>query len=406
MPPMRERVAAVSLAAGFLSLATNRLPALPVAAFLLAAAVAVRKPDRRDLALAGVWAFWVLSFLMTGESLGVLFSFDFHRRDGLIFLSMLPLLAARWTAPPERPALAVLGIFCAVQAVVALSGAVASAAGAREALAGILFMDDEGTGVLNYVGLYRAHNAAGSVQALCCLAAAAVAVFGRGRGRWFWGLVSLPLLWGVLLSRSRGSLLALVASGVVLGVLAWRRGLLSRRALIGTALAAVATAALFGPMVVDRFRRLSRDHAWRLAKWDRAVEEWTWSPVVGEGLGRYNDGERTWRGLKGVVYVVTEADVRNDASHAHNSYLHFLAEGGVVGLFLTAGFWAWTAWGLRRARDPLRVAALLGIVCLFGLSMTEHYMGGGAMLLVLAPLAGAARAGDPPAAGETGDPAA
>ena len=106
-------------------------------------------------------------------------------------------------------------------------------------------------------------------------------------------------------------------------------------------------------------------------------------------MGRFNDQEREWSGIKHLYYVVTKAKVVNNAAHAHNSYVHFLAEGGIVGLGVTVGFWGWIAWRLRRSREPLRIAAFLGVLYLLAISFTEHYMGGGAMLLVLSCLVGA-----------------
>jgi O-antigen ligase len=107
-------------------------------------------------------------------------------------------------------------------------------------------------------------------------------------------------------------------------------------------------------------------------------------------MGRYNDEDRTFFGAKGIYYVATGGKVVNSAAHAHNSYVHFFAEGGLVGFAVTAGFWCWVAWQLRGSREPLRIAAFLGVLFLLVISMTEHYMGGGAMLLVLSSIVGAA----------------
>lgn len=390
----RERIAGAVAVVAALSLVTNRWPLLTVGAFGLTALLAARKPDPLGRATIVTWGYWILSFLLTTEAIGMLASFEFHRRDGQIFFSLLPLLALSWCRPSPRAASLTLAVFCSAQALVAGVACAADAFGARESLAGLLFLDDEKNGVLNYCALYMAHNAAGSVQALCCVAAAAMSFFSQGtRTRWFWGLLSMPLLWGVVLSKSRGALLALFFAFALLAILAARRGLLRRHALTGVATAVFLTAIACGPALVERFGKLHEQdgtHVSRFELWKRALEEWSWSPIGGEGLGRYNDLDRRWSGPKHVFHVATAGRVVNAASHAHNSYLHFLAEGGVLGLLVTAGLWSWIAWKLRGAREPLRVAALAGVLLLFAISFTEHYMGGGAMLLVLSCLAGAA----------------
>ena len=388
------RFAGFLTAVGFLSLVTNRTPLVTVACFGLGGLLALQPPKGVALAVLAVWAFWGLSFLSTFESFSTFASFDFHRRDGQIFFSLLPIVAMAWVAQGTTPFRLALALFCVVQAAVALLACGAEILGRTGTLEGMVYLRDESESVLNYCGLYRAHNAVGSVQALCCLAAVAMAAFGAGaRMRLFWGLLSIPLFWGVILSKSRGSLLALAGALAGVAVLSWMRGAVSRRAILGVALVAVATGALFGPRVVARmgqFAERSGTHAWRWEQWKRAAQEWSWSPIVGEGLGRYNDEDRQWAGLKHFYFVVTKARVVNAPSHAHNSYLHFLSEGGLAGFCVTVGFWAWIAWKLRGSREPLRIAAFLGVLYLFAISLTEHYMGGGAMLLVLSSLVGAA----------------
>jgi O-antigen ligase len=168
---------------------------------------------------------------------------------------------------------------------------------------------------------------------------------------------------------------------------------MTRKALLGMGVALLVTFTLFGPGLAHRLGQFGDESGTHTARWEwwmRALREWTWSPFVGEGLGRYNDADRRWSGVKHVVYVVTKATVVNNAFHAHNSYVHFLAEGGIIGFGMTVGFWGWIAWRLRRSREPIRIAALLGILYLLAISMTEHYMGGGILLLVLSSIVGAA----------------
>src|SRR5207248_4889414 len=80
-----------------------------------------------------------------------------------------------------------------------------------------------------------------------------------------------------------------------------------------------------------------------------AIEEWKTSPLFGTGSGTYLYFGRMFR---------TER-IQNDPVHAHNDYLHLLAEYGVVGgalflFFLVAHFW--NGWKDFRRLGPKRVA--------------------------------------------------
>lgn len=402
-PPGRlERAAAACAAVGFLSLVTNRLPLLTVGAWSAAAACAawvrLRRPPPRprlELGVGLVWAYWTASYALTGESWREFFSYGFHRRDGQIFFSLLPLLVLSWIRVDGRQAGRVFAAFCVLQGLVVAIGLAAFLGGRAPDFYGVLFSDSNPPEHLPFfMGLYQAHNAAGSVLALCALTAATLALFAPGaRSWWGWALLAIPLQLGVLLSKSRGSMLALAAGLACLAVVAARRRRLPGKALALAALVLLVDLALLGPMLVRRFGEFAvpgDTHTLRLRQWKRAAEEWTASPLVGQGMGRFNDEDREGRGLKPLFYVVTRARVVHSAAHAHNSYVHFLSEGGILGCALTVGFWVWAGVKLRGRSGAVSTAAALGILFLLTIAFTEHYMGGGAMLLVLSSLVGVA----------------
>lgn len=74
--------------------------------------------------------------------------------------------------------------------------------------------------------------------------------------------------------------------------------------------------------------------------WPRAVDSFLHSPFVGTGFGSLNDVPFVYKDV--IPFVVTtnkqEDKVYND-SHAHHSFLHFLGEQGIIGLFLFLTFW-------------------------------------------------------------------
>jgi len=76
--------------------------------------------------------------------------------------------------------------------------------------------------------------------------------------------------------------------------------------------------------------------------------------------------------------------VVNDDSHAHNSYLHFLAEGGIVGLTLMLGIWLATLRWLVLVKDSFKQDSFgwmfahgvqACVVLELFMSLTEHMMG-------------------------------
>jgi O-antigen ligase len=114
----------------------------------------------------------------------------------------------------------------------------------------------------------------------------------------------------------------------------------------------------------------------RLSAWRDAVRLFRSRPITGTGLGTYD--EVTYR-LEG-----TTADpfFRQKGWHAHNVYLHLLAETGILGLLAWCYFWyaiiarLVAAWKHADARDRLAVAgALWSVLAFLVLSISEVLIG-------------------------------
>jgi O-antigen ligase len=73
--------------------------------------------------------------------------------------------------------------------------------------------------------------------------------------------------------------------------------------------------------------------------WPRAVYLFLKSPLFGTGFGSVNDKPFNLEGINGVMLINNSKNKTFDSSHAHNSYLHFLAENGIVGFTLFLLFW-------------------------------------------------------------------
>ena len=69
--------------------------------------------------------------------------------------------------------------------------------------------------------------------------------------------------------------------------------------------------------------------------WPRAVDLFLKSPIFGTGFGSFNDGPYELKGLEHLVMMNFPEEFIYSDAHAHHSYIHILAETGIIGLFLT-----------------------------------------------------------------------
>lgn len=211
-----------------------------------------------------------------------------------------------------------------------------------------------------------------------------------------WAAGGVLLAAGILLSRSRGAMLAGLPAGLcalALSVTATTRARAWRTALIMVGIAVVLALSLVGfEFVLSRFelRSFGGDASFRTLIASSSLDgAWQFWPL-GAGWGTY-----------GYVYPrFQSADVVGTVTHAHHDYAEFLFEGGIFAVLLMAAF-AWLAgsralqlaWaGLRRGR--LRRAEMLSALCGLGLlgfllhSLVEFNMHIPANAIMAALLAG------------------
>jgi len=68
--------------------------------------------------------------------------------------------------------------------------------------------------------------------------------------------------------------------------------------------------------------------------WPRAIQDFFYSPLFGIGYTRYDDLPYNFYGIKYVYYINISEYIKHTDAHAHNSFLHILAETGIIGLVL------------------------------------------------------------------------
>lgn len=196
-------------------------------------------------------------------------------------------------------------------------------------------------------------------------------IFGADRTqRPFFRLAAALLVLGVLVSESRGALLAgLVANAIVLGYLWWRFRFLAWTGVVAGA--AGAWAATFGLVPQGPFEKVmgavglgnvsfgnvtnaNFSAVERAAHWLAGVRMFATHPLLGVGIGNYAAAYPAYhpRGW----YAALE--------HAHNYYINIAAEAGVFGLvsyllMISAALW-YSCAILRRTQDRLFRAVALG----------------------------------------------
>ena len=187
-----------------------------------------------------------------------------------------------------------------------------------------------------------------------------------GTKNWF-GKLSLAAIaglgaFGILLSLSRGSMLALIAG---LLVVAWR----SSKWVVGILIAALLLGPLWLPdYVVDRINSSSvQAEGSDEATVDMAAEARleTWRTILTVVQEHPLDGV----GFAGLAYVLpdvgSELGLEEVKDSAHNTFLRMLSEMGALGLVLF--LWLlWKAWrlgdeGVRRARDGFDRSVAVGL---------------------------------------------
>lgn len=220
-------------------------------------------------------------------------------------------------------------------AVFAVCGAVLALHGIEQAQLGVGWT---GVGLsqetrIQYVGIFNDPNDLGMLFVMCL----PMAMYLSGRGgvmgmrRLFWLLVAGILLYGVYLTNSRGTLLAVL---VLLGLYVWRRyGLVMAGILGGAGLVAMAALSTrFQEMEVGEESAMGR-----VESWYQGMQMFVSHPILGVGADAYSD-----------YHDLT----------AHNSLVLVLAETGAIGFgiwiaFVGYGFLMMLAVARRRGELPV-----------------------------------------------------
>ena len=320
-----------------------------------------------------------------------LVEFEFYRRDGNFFISYAPIFAGclyahRWDL---NKVLRMFFVFAMVLNIPFYLYYLAT-----NGLLSIFSHPNASFG-----SFFIARNAAGGFLAmLLCLG---VACYLQRRGKLLLGLLGFNALM-LFSTYSRGSLLGAVAvfPYLFVGRKRWALAMLLVLLLCATFAIAIhntdpSVDYMGYPFTIvnanAKTANLNIRYEWL---WPRALAYFRQSPIVGLGFGSFDDHIHRVTSYFGLVGLPSGITVEHSDSHAHNSYLNFLAELGVVGLTLALAFyWQLVQW----AKDGAAIAALrdhgqnfaghrfveLSTVCLLVMAATEHRLVSPSNVLIL-----------------------
>jgi O-antigen ligase len=398
-----DLIVALVLMVGLLE---NREPLIPIAALglVLMRSLASRITKgigfrRIEWVVALAVVYWIANYFWSTRDVNNLVSFEFLRRDGALLVTYpVFMLMLGWATKPRYVEafwltfVFVLGVVAVIAFVTTLNFPYLDFLGRL----GVLGFDRT-VGANMFFGWYEAHNTAGAVYALASIMALTFLQEEKAKTRrktFLWALL-LACILGLAFTFSRGAYLAfLVGAAFVIPI--HKFGTVIKAGL----LVAVPTVVLvlMTSSVLDRIDTITDPYygtnAARLNIWGEAWDDFRWSPTIGIGFGRFNDEAVSFSGVKYFAWVGTRGRIVNSDSHAHNSYLHFLAEGGIIGLFLMLFIWrcAWEELSLYQRRfrqSPLPALCKISKACIvvvFVSAFTEHMLGRGSVLLVLMSL--------------------
>jgi len=335
------------------------------------------------LVLALIYAYLIISYFFSGQYLSNFFSYNFLRTDGNFFFCYILFFALAVPFFDYKKAtdyyfkfiFFIFSVFSLIGIIEFLSGFTA-----------YMMQGSTDRGRM-FMGLNIAHNATGSVYALVSVFALIFFLEEKlKKTKMLYSVVFLLSIAGLFLSKSRGSYVAFFITAIF--VLWMHFKSIKKFFIILSALIVISIPVLWVTNVFEIFIQIFQTKgtaAIRLELWEKAWNLFSKSPVIGVGFGRFNDirsaAYENMAGRKGVLDIFLHPRFYYGSDHAHNAYLQFLAETGVIGLGLLLFFWCLCFQtifkALKSAKDDyskkVLLSGLASIVVLFILSFTENY---------------------------------
>jgi len=269
------------------------------------------------------------------------------------------------------------------------------------------FFKHQGTGD-TFTALNFAHNASGSAYAVVSIF---LIVFllkeQKNKLKILYAIMVVLCLVGLFLTKSRGSYVGFAVGALVV---IWFNFRSIKKFIISILVMIVISIPII--FVSDAFKRITQifdfkegNISWRFVLWERALYMFRQSPIFGIGFGRFNDigfpsarlndfsFERLhfFGGYPKIVSFFMNPNYDFSNAHAHNSYLQYLAETGIVGLGLLVFFWIFVFKKMLRAYNTVEdnfskkifLCSMGSIIALFTLAISENYFSAATVMMCI-----------------------
>jgi O-antigen ligase len=331
--------------------------------------------------LSIIYIYYILTYFISNQPLVNFFSLDFLRNDGNFFFCYLPffILAVPYFDYEKVTRIYMRFVFFTFS-IFAILGILGFFTRSFQPL----FSIDRTRGFL-FLAFNNAHNATGSVYAVVSLAAMAFFLKEKGAKKVFYAIITLLLLAALYLTNSRGSILGFISGLVILIWFNFRP--LKFLKVFGAMILVSAPIIYFSGIYKSIMTVFSLEGTTltRLSLWTKALRLFNESPLFGVGFGRFNDINTkpiSLEGVRGLISFYVLPNFSYNTAHAHNSYLQFLSETGLIGLSLLLFFWIFCYVKLLRAyrgtdndfSSKIFLSCIGIISCLLVISVTENYL--------------------------------
>ena len=350
-----------------------------------------------------IYIYFIISYFYSGQLASSFTDYDFLKKDGNFFFCYLSFFML---AIPFFNYKKTLNLFFNF---LFITFSLFSLYGIFELLSGktsIMIQTDPGGAGTMFTALNFAHNATGSVYAVVSLFALIFLLqTSKKKLKILYSIVLAICLAGLFLTKSRGSY---IGFAVALVPVLWMNYRSVKKFLITILILVFASLPLiFLTGVYKRILQIFKfsldiETAYttvsRVELWEKAWYLFSRSPIFGIGFGRFNDIESVnyyrLNGYLGTLSLYTDSNFVFSFSTAHNSYLHILAETGIVGLGLLILFWVLCYRIIYKAYNfstnlyykRIYLSALASIIALFVLSFTENYMSSTTIMICVSML--------------------
>ncbi len=343
-----------------------------------------------------IFSYILFSYLISRQSILDLFNYNFLRFDGDLIFSYMPFFIFAVPFLNYKKALKIyFWVLFIIFAFFSIIGFIEYSNGITVFA---VRLDDFYVGPM-FVALNHSHNATGSVFSVVGIFALAFFFESKKIEKISYGLISLLCFIAIFMTKSRGSLIAFAIGVFFLLIFASGSLLKFLRNILIIIAIMVPLVFITGTYtrIMQIFHIFDQSALTRFELWDKGVYLFKQSPILGVGFARYNDVAWNYdvvplTGNSGIFSLYTSGSSIFNDTNAHNSYLHFLAEIGIVGLILFLLFWvlclvitirAYRQTNNRFSRQ-VYLAVTGGIITLFFLSITETFMTAPTVMLCLA----------------------